>query len=258
MSIDAELEIEKKLLDFVRIAKSKYGRDFNMGVKYQEVLRYFLVSCYSGLRHSDIFTLGREHIKGSHIVKEVVKGREGKHKLVRIPIRKRLYSLLDMNTPKGILFPNRVMECSQTNKYLMQIMKIADINKHVTFHVARHTFAVVSLMLGMTIETVQKILCHSELNTTQRYAKVTDRLKESEMNKWDKIAKDDFDSDGCRDIICPECENIVLRFDFNAVRLSKIPCTCQLCDKQFLFDLKANKDQRSELGMFPTRLGLAS
>ena len=77
-----DLYDSKKLTKIIRTAKSKYSKykEFNVGEKYQEVLKYFLVACYTGLRHSDIKTLRREHIKGKFVVKEMRKGREGRKK----------------------------------------------------------------------------------------------------------------------------------------------------------------------------------
>lgn len=227
-----------ELKKIVRIAKSKHCKykEFELGEKLQEVLRYFLVACYTGLRHSDIKTLKREHIKGRFIVKEMVKGREGRKKTVRVPIRKRLLSLVDMTS--DILFENPVMEDSQTNKYLALIMQEAGIKKHITFHCARHSFAIISLLLGIKIEVVSDILGHSELTTTQRYAKVVDRLRELEMDKWDKMAKDEFNSDSQQEIICPGCENTVLRFEKGIIALTKIPLICPYCSTSFSFNLK--------------------
>lgn len=230
-----DLYDSKELLKIVKIAKNKHARDFNVGEKYQEVLRYFLVACYTGFRHSDIKTLERKHIKGKYIVKKLVKGREGKHTIVRIPIRKRLFSLLDMENFDGLLFDNSVMEDSQSNKYLKKIMEVAMINKHITFHKARYTFAIVSLILGMKFEVVSDILGHSEYTTTQRYAKVVNRLKDEDMNKWDKLAKEEFFSEGFHEIACPSCENLVLKLEKNIIKLNKIPCECQYCTTQFLF-----------------------
>lgn len=173
------------LLDYVKKAKNKHAQDFHVGSRYQNVLHYLLISCYSGLRHSDIKTLRREHIHGSFIVKKMEKDRMGRKKTVRIPIRKRLRSLLNMNSKSGFLFELPVNETSATNKYIQEIFKIANIHKHFTFHGCRHTFAINSLLLGIKIEVISDILGHSELTTTQRYARVVDRLREKEMDKWD-------------------------------------------------------------------------
>jgi integrase len=231
-----------ELTKITRTAKSKYTKykEFNVGEKYQEILRYFLVACYTGLRHSDIKTLRREHIKGRFIVKEMVKGREGRRKTVRIPIRKRLFSLLDMSNPTGKIFENPVMEDAQTNKYLKTIMALpaVKIEKHITFHCARHSFAIISLLLGIKIEVVSDILGHSELTTTQRYARVVDMLREQEMNKWDKMAKEEFNSDNSHAIICPGCENIVLRLEKSVIALNKIPLICPYCSTSFSHNLK--------------------
>ena len=56
-----------------------------------------------------------------------------------------------------------------------------------TFHGFRQTFAINSLVLGLKIEVISDILGHSELTTTQRYARVVDRLREKEMDKWDNF-----------------------------------------------------------------------
>jgi integrase len=227
-----------ELLKVVKKSESKYCRykEFNIGERYQDVLKYFLVACYTGLRHSDIKTLRREHIKGKFVVKEMVKGREGRRKTVRIPVRKRLLSLID-NT-KGLLFEKPVMEDSQTNKYLKAIMEAAGIDKHITFHCARHSFAIISLLLGVKIEVVSDILGHSELTTTQRYARVVDRLREQEMNKWDKMAKEEFNSDNFHEIICPGCENTVLKFERGVIALNKIAMVCPYCSNSFSHNLK--------------------
>lgn len=65
--------------------------------------------------------------------------------------------------------------------------KDADIKKHVTFHVARHTFATLVLTKGADIYTVSKLLGHSDVSVTQRYAKVIDKKKYDATHLLDNV-----------------------------------------------------------------------
>jgi len=68
------------------------------------------------------------------------------------------------------------------NRYLKQIAEAAGIKKQITFHMARHTFATtITLMHGIPIETVSKMLGHASLSTTQIYAKVVDNKVMDDM-----------------------------------------------------------------------------
>jgi len=241
-----DLYDSKELVKIVKKAKSKYAQDFNIGVKYQEVLRYYLAACYCALRHSDIKTLKIIEIKGTFIVKELQKGRLKRKKTVRIPIRKKLLSLLDLNSLSGLAFENPVMENSQTNKYLKAIMKIAGINKHITFHSSRHTFSINSLLLGIKIEVVSDILGHSELTTTQRYARVVDRLREQEMDKWDKFEHKESPKTTI-EIYCEDCGAFLMKFDQAAIGLRKIPCACQACSAKFTYNIIADHIESESL-----------
>jgi hypothetical protein len=74
-------------------------------------------------------------------------------------------------------------------------MMRAGITKDITFHCARHTFAVLQLTLGTEIFTLSKLLGHSELKTTQIYAKIIDEKKREAVNKIPDISIDiNFDS----------------------------------------------------------------
>jgi site-specific recombinase XerD len=64
-------------------------------------------------------------------------------------------------------------------------MEIAGIDKHITFHSGRHTFAIMALEVGIPIEVVSNILGHSNLGITQIYARVVDQQKTREMAKMD-------------------------------------------------------------------------
>ena len=68
------------------------------------------------------------------------------------------------------------------NAYLKEIAGVCSIYKDVTFHVARHTFATtVKLSNGVPIETVSKMLGHTNLKTTQHYAKILDKKVSEDM-----------------------------------------------------------------------------
>lgn len=69
------------------------------------------------------------------------------------------------------------------NVALLQWMLRAKITKHITFHSARHTFAVLQLTLGTELYTLQKLLGHSEIRTTQIYAEIIDEKKREAVNK---------------------------------------------------------------------------
>ena len=147
--------------------------------RHQTTLHYFLISCYTGLRRSDVSRVNATHLSDNFLSilpqKTKKTGRE-----VRIPLGtrvKRLFLMENIATLK--------LSISRTNTDIEDILKIIKIKKHITFHCSRHSFAVNSLTLGIPIEVVSSILGHTSLRTTQIYAKVVDELKVSEMKKWD-------------------------------------------------------------------------
>jgi integrase/recombinase XerD len=72
----------------------------------------------------------------------------------------------------------------KVNSYLKEIGDLCGINKEITFHVARHTFATtITLSNGVPIDTVSKMLGHKKLQTTQIYAKVLDTKVSEDMEK---------------------------------------------------------------------------
>ncbi|TFD92819.1 hypothetical protein E2605_18440 [Dysgonomonas capnocytophagoides] len=71
----------------------------------------------------------------------------------------------------------------KVNEYLKEIASICNINKNLTFHVSRHSFATLALNNGVSIESVSKMLGHASIRTTLGYANVTNRKIGSQMNK---------------------------------------------------------------------------
>ena len=80
-----------------------------------------------------------------------------------------------------------ILSNQKMNAYLKELADICNIDKELTFHIARHTFATtVTLTNGVPIESVSKMLGHKNLRTTQHYAKVLDRKVSEDM----RILKD--------------------------------------------------------------------
>jgi site-specific recombinase XerD len=75
------------------------------------------------------------------------------------------------------------MSNQKLNSYLKEIADLCGINKNLTFHLARHTFATtITLTNGVPMETVSKLLGHASIKTTQIYAKVIEKKVSEDMS----------------------------------------------------------------------------
>jgi site-specific recombinase XerD len=141
----------------------------------------FLFSCYTGFAYIDAATLTKEHLKvGQDGRQWLVKPRQKTGITERVPLFPKALHILekyqDHPTTKktGKLLP--LASNQKTNAYLKEMADICGITTHITFHIARHTFAsTVTLENGVPIDTVSKMLGHRSIKTTQIYAKVSDR-----------------------------------------------------------------------------------
>jgi hypothetical protein len=82
------------------------------------------------------------------------------------------------------------------NRHLRFLCLKAGIKKHVTFHVARHTFATLSLNKGIPIEIVSSLLGHNNIQTTQVYTRIMDSTKKKMMERWNQGLKCDLQTGG--------------------------------------------------------------
>jgi integrase len=152
----------------------------------QKTLDMFLFSCYCGLRFSDLVALSRDKIVTKDgnlwIDTRMIKTNE--------PIRIPLYLLFD---GKPIEILNKYIQADRkfifdelTNQYVNRCLKelatLAKINKRLTFHTARHTQATYLLYKGLNLTTVQKLLGHKKIQTTQIYAKIMDKTLINELS----------------------------------------------------------------------------
>lgn len=137
--------------------------------KHETIKLAFLFSCFTGLRKSDIQSLTWDMIRNDTIVKTIKKT----GKVEYIPLSENAKRFLPPRG-EGIVFPEMKMYIDQQMIYLAEA---ANLNRHISFHVARHTFATLALTYGADIYTVSKLLGHSSVSTTQIYAKVIDEKK---------------------------------------------------------------------------------
>ena len=142
----------------------------------------FVFSCYTGLAYIDIFTLQRKHIEFNPSSNQYfIKKKRTKTGIESIiPLFKPAVTVLDKHIPQWrechpdtTLLP--VISNQKYNLYLKEVAAFCGLDKVLTTHVARHTFATtVTLENGVSIESVSKMLGHSKLGQTQHYAKVTE------------------------------------------------------------------------------------
>jgi len=154
----------------------------------------FLFSCFTGLAYIDVKNLTKSHVSiGIDGEKWIFTHRQKTESASKIPILPVTQMIIDKyeNHPQANnqdrLLP--ILSNQKMNAYLKEIAAVCNINKELTFHIARHTFATtVTLTNGVPIESVSKMLGHKNLRTTQHYAKVLDKKVSEDM----KILKDKF------------------------------------------------------------------
>jgi site-specific recombinase XerD len=154
----------------------------------------FLFSCFTGLAYIDVKNLTKSHISfGIDGEKWIFTHRQKTESASKIPILPVTQMIIDKyeNNPQCIsedkLLP--ILSNQKMNAYLKEIAGVSEIEKELTFHIARHTFATtVTLTNGVPIESVSKMLGHKNLRTTQYYAKVLDRKVSEDM----QILRDKF------------------------------------------------------------------
>ena len=159
-------------------------------ISLQHTLEAFLFCCYTGLRYSDFINLTSDNIveinKRPWIVYRSVKTDvevkiplsllfDGKALLVVRKYRDRLNKFFALKSN------------SIVNKELIRIGKLAKIEKHFSFHSARHTNATLLMEKGAKITTVQKLLGHRSISTTQIYSQILESTLVNDLKKCSKI-----------------------------------------------------------------------
>lgn len=157
--------------------------------KHPETKRMFLFSCLTGLRRSDIIRLTWNNVQQQGDFTRIIFKQKKTNGQEYLDITPQATELMGRRgNPEEFIFQN-VFTPSNTNQIIKQWIKQAGISKNITFHCARHTFAVMMLDLGIDIYTVSKLLGHRDLSTTQIYAKVLDKNKQAAVARIPTIIK---------------------------------------------------------------------
>jgi site-specific recombinase XerD len=162
------------------------SKDFK-NERLNQVRDIFLFSCFTGLAYIDAKRLKRADVCiGIDNEKWIFTRRKKTDSPTRIPLLPTVLEIMEHYKahPKcefeGSLLP--VPSNAKLNAYLKEIADICGINKHLTFHIARYTFATtITLNNGVPIETVSKMLGHKSIKITQIYAKILDRKISDDM-----------------------------------------------------------------------------
>lgn len=154
----------------------------------------FIFSCYTGLAYADIKKLTMDEIgMGIDNKPWILTYRQKTRTRVPIPILPKALAIIEQyNEWRKDSRSNKVLPVlsnQKMNAYLKEIADACKIKKKLTFHIARHTFATtITLNNGIPIETVSKLLGHTNIKTTQIYAKVSDaKIAEDMKGLGEKI-----------------------------------------------------------------------
>ena len=173
--------------------------DLSGKFRLERVRDLFCLSCYTGLRYSDVVNLGLDNIQGEFIVLDTIKTRDK----LKIPILPKAKIILDKYLSGDI---QKVISNQKMNQYLKEIGELAGFDTLVkqvshsgskriervnpkydliTTHTARRTFITLALEKGMRHEIIMKITGHKDYSTFKKYVKLVDSVIKNEMlDKW--------------------------------------------------------------------------
>lgn len=179
-----------KIVDREFLSEEEIQKIINLDLKMErldQVRDIFIFCCFTGLAYADVKKLNRGDISvgadGEEWVKTKRSKTDSRSNIPILPIAKVIIEKYKDNKllkEKNLVLP--VLSNQKMNAYIKEIANLCGITKNLTFHLARHTFATtVTLTNGVPIESVSKMLGHTNLKTTQHYAKILDMKVSKDM-----------------------------------------------------------------------------
>ena len=161
-------------------------------IQYERARDIFIFCCFTGLSYSDLANLTNEHIRLSFDGKMWIMGKRIKtdteYNIPLLDIPKRILDKYKSCQTDGKLLPAR--RIGTYNSILKKVAKTVGISKNISSHIARHTFATLTLTKGVSIESVSKMLGHTNIKTTQIYAKITNEKISNDMAVFSEKIKE--------------------------------------------------------------------
>lgn len=147
--------------------------------RHHKCLRAFLFQIYTSLRDSDVKRIEHSNIVNNELVFTAWKTRRNE-KVVKVPLNDNAIKFISSEKNKLVdSYTNQVQ-----NRYLKEIAAMAGINKRLSTHCGRHTFATMFLESRGSVEVLQEILGHTHIGTTMIYAHIADKRKRTEMDAF--------------------------------------------------------------------------
>ncbi|MFR9547178.1 MAG: tyrosine-type recombinase/integrase [Rikenellaceae bacterium] len=162
--------------------------------KQELVRRAFIFSCFAGgLAYVDVFGLYPHHIKETSEGRRYIRINRAKTSIEAFiplhPIAEQILALYNTTDPKRPIFPLPVREMVWCD--LQEIAFMAGIPRGISYHQSRHSFGTLMLDAGIPIESVSKMMGHTNISSTQVYAKITDEKISNEMDMLMERRKQD-------------------------------------------------------------------
>ena len=144
--------------------------------RLEQIRDIFIFACFTGLAYIDVKNLRETNVRvsfdGNLWIMTKRQKTDVQSNIPLLDVPKQIIEKYKGTLPNGMVLP--VPSNQKMNAYLKEIGELCGIGKNLTFHLARHTFATLTLSKGVSIESVSKMLGHTNIKTTQIYAKITD------------------------------------------------------------------------------------
>ncbi|MCL2792435.1 MAG: site-specific integrase [Spirochaetaceae bacterium] len=159
----------------------------------EEIKRAFIFGCFSGLRISDLQTLKWENIEHRNNKIYLIKVQKKTKTKIGSELNKTAYEMIrddKLHNRNDYVFPFLSTTKTNTNRYLKQWAKKANIDKSIGWHTGRRSNATLLLESGAAIPTIQKLLGHGKITTTMKYTQTADRAMNEAANALPGIVID--------------------------------------------------------------------